>query len=59
MDEAASPRHSAFEDAQGILTGTLLPAMSQEVLTRMAEGMPVKKVSVGVNDRSQFTYAIE
>jgi type VI secretion system protein VasG len=42
-----------------ILTGSLLPAMSQEILTRMAEGRPVKKVKVGVNDQSQFTYTIE
>jgi type VI secretion system protein VasG len=42
-----------------ILTGSLLPAMSQEVLTRMAEGRPIKKVTVGVNEQSQFTYTVE
>jgi type VI secretion system protein VasG len=42
-----------------ILDGTLLPRVSEEVLTRMAEGRPVKAVKVGVNDQSQFTYEIE
>jgi type VI secretion system protein VasG len=42
-----------------ILTGTLLPALSQEVLTRAAEGRPVKRVAIGVNDQSQFTYTVD
>ena len=33
-----------------ILTNTVLPAISQELLTRMMEGTPVEKVHVTVED---------
>ena len=49
---------SGARNVDHILTGTLLPAMSQEVLTRLAEGHPIKSVTVGVNDESQFTYEV-
>ncbi|MFO0938018.1 MAG: AAA family ATPase [Gemmataceae bacterium] len=42
-----------------ILTGTMLPALSQEVLTRMANGRPIKSVKIGVGPDAQFTYEIE
>jgi uncharacterized membrane-anchored protein YitT (DUF2179 family) len=35
VDEAASPRHSAFEDAQGILTGTLLVTLGLAFLQHL------------------------
>jgi type VI secretion system protein VasG len=41
-----------------ILTNTLLPAMSQEFLTRMMEGKAIHKVAVGV-DNSEFSYSFE
>ena len=41
-----------------ILTGTLLPEMSQEFLTRMAEGQTISKVHVNVDDKGKFQYAI-
>ena len=38
-----------------ILTNTVLPSVSEEILTRMMEGRPVAKVHVGVKD-SSFIY---
>jgi type VI secretion system protein VasG len=42
-----------------ILSGSLLPSLSQDVLTRMATGRPVKSVKVGVGPDENFTYVIE
>ena len=58
---AAVPAVSNGHDAAGARAWlrTLLPRVSEDVLTRMAEGRPVKAVKVGVDDQSQFTYAIE
>jgi type VI secretion system protein VasG len=42
-----------------ILTGSLLPALSEEVLTRMASGRPVKSVHISVDADSKFTYTLE
>ena len=50
---------SGARNVDHILTGSMLPAMSHEVLTRMAEGRPVKRVTVGVDANSSFTYAME
>ena len=41
-----------------ILTNTVLPALSQEFLTRMVEGKPVARVQVQVKD-GDFAYAFE
>ncbi|MDS4040347.1 MAG: type VI secretion system ATPase TssH [Candidatus Competibacter sp.] len=41
-----------------ILTNTMLPAISQEFLTRMVEGKPVVRVEVQVKD-GDFAYAFE
>ena len=50
---------SGARNVDHILTGTLLPMLSQEVLTRMAEGRPMKQVTIGVGENSQFSYVIE
>jgi type VI secretion system protein VasG len=41
-----------------ILTNTLLPRISQEILTRAVEGSPVTKVDITVSG-SDFQYAFE
>ena len=41
-----------------ILTNTVLPAISQKLLTRMMEGHPVERVQVTVSD-GEFDYAFE
>jgi type VI secretion system protein VasG len=41
-----------------ILTNTLLPAISQEFLSRMVEGQAIHKVAVGVQG-SEFSYTFE
>jgi type VI secretion system protein VasG len=47
---------SGARNVDHIITGTLLPAISREFLTRLAEGQPVGRVSVGVDGSGQFTY---
>jgi type VI secretion system protein VasG len=47
---------SGARNVDHIITGTLLPAIAQEFLNRMAAGLPVDRVSVGVDGAGQFTY---
>jgi type VI secretion system protein VasG len=49
---------SGARNVDHILTGSMLPKLSQEVLVCMADGRPVKHVKVSVDDKSQFTYEI-
>jgi type VI secretion system protein VasG len=42
-----------------ILTRTLLPEISQEVLGRMADGRTISRVHVSVDDKGAFQYAID
>jgi type VI secretion system protein VasG len=41
-----------------VLTNTMLPRISREMLTRMMEGHPVNKISVSAKDQD-FTYSFE
>jgi type VI secretion system protein VasG len=50
---------SGARNVDHILTGTLLPTVSRELLTRMAEGRSVSRVRIGVDDKGEFTYAFE
>ncbi len=50
---------SGARNVYNILTGTLLPEMSGEVLSRMASGDGMKKVHVTVGDGEKFIYVIE
>src|SRR5262245_19939862 len=50
---------SGARNVDHILTGTLLPTISKEVLSRLAEGRPVRRVKVGVDAGGAFTYAVE
>ncbi len=45
-------------NVDSILTGTLLPEVSREILARMAEGQTFTKVHVGVGPGEQFAYEI-
>jgi type VI secretion system protein VasG len=49
---------SGARNVYNILTGTLLPEMSGEVLARMASGEGIKKVHVAVGDSENFVYDI-
>jgi len=49
---------SGARNVYNILTGTMLPDMSGEVLSRMAAGESIKKVHVGVGDEEKFVYEI-
>ena len=46
-------------NADHIITGTLLPEISREVLARMAEGQPIQSVHVGVAGDGKFAYKIQ
>src|SRR5262249_42671904 len=50
---------SGARNVDHILTGTLLPEMAREFLTRMSEGKSVSRVQVGVDKEGKFTYQIE
>jgi type VI secretion system protein VasG len=49
---------SGARNVDHILTRSLLPEMSQEVLTRMAEGVATAGVHVAVDDRGNFRCTI-
>ena len=50
---------SGARNVDHILTGTLLPRISRELLTRMAEGRAVGRVHVGVDGQGEFSYGFE
>lgn len=50
---------SGARNVYNILTGTLLPEMSGEVLSRMASGAGIKNVHVKVGDDGNFTYEFQ
>lgn len=50
---------SGARNVDHILTGTLLPEVSREILVRMAEGRPISKVAVSVDGNGGFCYQID
>jgi len=50
---------SGARNVDHILTGTLLPAISSELLARMAEGLKLTGVNVGVDEKGAFQYEIK
>ncbi|AMV29699.1 Chaperone protein ClpB [Gemmata sp. SH-PL17] len=50
---------SGARNADHIITGTVLTMISAEVLTRVAEGKQVTKVTVDVDTKSQFVVTVE
>lgn len=51
-------RDSGGRMIDAILTNTLLPTLSNEFLTRLMSGTPLKRVQIGV-DNGEFKYAFE
>ncbi len=49
---------SGARNIDHILTRTLLPALSAEFLTRMAEGQPIQAVHVNLDDQGGFRYQL-
>jgi type VI secretion system protein VasG len=47
---------SGARNVDNILTNTMLPDISRQVLTRMAEESPMERVEVGVDAGGSFTY---
>jgi type VI secretion system protein VasG len=50
---------SGARNVDHILTGTLLPELAGEFLTRMAEGKHVSKAHVGITPEGKFQYTVE
>lgn len=49
---------SGARNVDHILTGSMLPAISQQVLSRLADGLPIQRIHVGVDSSGQFTYTV-
>jgi type VI secretion system protein VasG len=49
---------SGARNVEKILSQTLLPELSAEVLSRLAEGRPISRVQVGMNPTGSFCYSI-
>jgi type VI secretion system protein VasG len=49
---------SGARNADQIISGTLLPEVSIEILTRMAEGKSIEKVHITVDGEGKFAYQI-
>jgi type VI secretion system protein VasG len=47
---------SGARNVDNILTNTMLPDISRQVLTRMAEEAPSERVEVGVGPDGKFSY---
>ena len=45
---------SGARNIDKIVNQSLLPALSSGILQRMADGQPVKSVSIGIDDQQQF-----
>jgi type VI secretion system protein VasG len=50
---------SGARNVEKILSRTLLPELSGEVLSRLAEGRPVASVRVGLDAAGSFSYALD
>jgi type VI secretion system protein VasG len=50
---------SGARSVDHILTGTVLPTISAEILARLADGKAVERVKLGVTADSQFSYQID
>ncbi len=50
---------SGARNVDHILTRTLLPELSKEVLARMVEGQPIRKATVEVDEAGAFRYGLD
>lgn len=50
---------SGARNIEKILSRGLLPELSAEVLARLAQGRPIKRVEVGMDPKGSFSYAID
>jgi type VI secretion system protein VasG len=49
---------SGARNVDHIITGTLLPEISREILSRLADGRTVERVHVSVDGEGKFAYEI-
>jgi type VI secretion system protein VasG len=55
--ERCTEVESGARNIDNILTNTLLPMLSKQLLGRMAEGARVDRVSIGIGEKGEFTLA--
>jgi type VI secretion system protein VasG len=56
--ERCTETSSGARNVEKILSRTLLPELSSEVLSRLAEGETIDAISVGVDSGGMFQYVI-
>lgn len=49
---------SGARNVDNIVNGTLLPELSGEFLSRMAEGLPISRAVIGVSEDGRFSYDV-
>jgi type VI secretion system protein VasG len=49
---------SGARNVEKILSRTLLPELSAEVLARLADGRPISRVQVGIDPKGSFRYSV-
>ena len=50
---------SGARNVDHIITRSLLPEISQEILSRMAQGQSLARVHISLGDKGQFAYELE
>ncbi|MCR9198854.1 MAG: type VI secretion system ATPase TssH [Planctomycetaceae bacterium] len=50
---------SGARNVDNIVNGTLLPELSGEFLSRMADGLPINRATISVSDTGGFEYQVE
>jgi len=48
---------SGARNVDNILTNSLLPDMSRQILSRMAEGEKLQSIHVGIGENGAFSYS--
>ncbi len=56
MAKRCTEVESGARNVDNILSNTMLPEISRQVLARMAEEAPTERVQISVSPEGQFTY---
>jgi type VI secretion system protein VasG len=49
---------SGARNVDHILNGTLLPEIAQQVLERIADGVPIKRIGARATEAGEFEYTV-
>nr|WP_275423128.1 MULTISPECIES: type VI secretion system ATPase TssH [unclassified Modicisalibacter] len=56
--ERCTDSDSGARNVDNILSGSLMPTIAAQVLDRMAEGQPIERLTVSLNDQGDFDYTL-